>query len=813
MKKKVLAIILALGLAMSSFTVTGLAEEPLEPAVVAEEAAETEDTDTGSEDEEEYAEPQAVPADAAEEEPVSEDAEDAEAEDDESFVRPEPDKDAHSLRNGEGNSVRTIVDITDNPGEGEGSSEAANGTAVPTEEAVKEEPTVYTTLEEAAAAARDQMIARQAAVTVAVSRESEAFSGDDFGEMFYAVYEQAFAECSNARGGDYLRYQTGGYNMNEGGIFISDTTVTFVFNPVYYTTAAQEEEVDAAVSNVLAQLNLSGQPEDYKAAKIYDYIASHVVYDYAHLNDNSYMLQYTAYAALINGTSVCQGYAVLFYRLCKEAGLSVRIISGEAKTSEDDDALWEAHSWDIVRIGSLYYAVDVTWDAGQSPSEYKYFLKSETDMAKDHRRKAMGELDYTSTAFHTAYPMAETSLSYPESAIIPVTGIELDSTQGYVLYGQPYRIQATVLPADAFYKDVTFDIVENTVGYRITSTEEGGWVEITPFAPSDGRTGTVVVKIASKLNPDVSATCTITTVSSIADLDMEAVQLNGNSLSLNGSIGVNFYVNMKESVAEKAEFSYSVNGKSGTASVENGGLTYDNVEKCYKFTVLTVAKEMQDSITVTVKDKEGNPIPLYNHSLTKEYTEGYQYSVAHYLELAEQSGDEKLTALVKATDDYGKYAQVYFNHNAEGVAPDAAAIANVTASLVEAYAAVKPEAWPEGLNYYGSSLLLKEKTGINHYFTVDEGHLINEYTFKLGGTTVNPEEIEGYYRITISDIPAAELGTKITLTVSAASSNAELSYCPMSYVYSAITKEIKSADVSKALYNYFKAADAYFNQQ
>ena len=58
MKKKVLAIILALGLAMSSFTVTGLAEEPLEPAVVAEEAAEAEDTDTGSEDEEEYAEPQ-----------------------------------------------------------------------------------------------------------------------------------------------------------------------------------------------------------------------------------------------------------------------------------------------------------------------------------------------------------------------------------------------------------------------------------------------------------------------------------------------------------------------------------------------------------------------------------------------------------------------------------------------------------------------------------------------------------------------------------------------------------------------------------
>ncbi len=37
-----------------------------------------------------------------------------------------------------------------------------------------------------------------------------------------------------------------------------------------------------------------------------------------------------------------------------------------------------------------------------------------------------------------------------------------------------------------------------------------------------------------------------------------------------------------------------------------------------------------------------------------------------------------------------------------------------------------------------------------------------------------------------------------------------ISYCPLSYAYSAVSKNAASADVSKALYNYHVAAKAYF---
>ena len=75
---------------------------------------------------------------------------------------------------------------------------------------------------------------------------------------------------------------------------------------------------------------------------------------------------------------------MLFYRLCKEAGLSVRIISGTGNGG--------AHAWNIVRIGSKYYNVDCTWD-GQNEATYNDFLlKSEADFS-DHTRESWKEFD------------------------------------------------------------------------------------------------------------------------------------------------------------------------------------------------------------------------------------------------------------------------------------------------------------------------------------------------------------------------------------------------------------------------------------
>lgn len=96
---------------------------------------------------------------------------------------------------------------------------------------------------------------------------------------------------------------------------------------------------------------------------------------------------------------------MLFYRLCKEAGLSVRIISGTGNGGP--------HAWNIVRIGSKYYNVDCTWDGQDATTYNEFLLKSEADF-RDHTRESWPVagshcLDYTSAEFNAQYPMTEKS--------------------------------------------------------------------------------------------------------------------------------------------------------------------------------------------------------------------------------------------------------------------------------------------------------------------------------------------------------------------------------------------------------------------
>lgn len=132
-------------------------------------------------------------------------------------------------------------------------------------------------------------------------------------------------------------------------------------------------------------------------------MCSSISYDYDNLEDDTYMLKYTAYAALINRTAVCQGYANLFYRLALEAGVDARLITGTGNGG--------GHAWNIANLGDSYYYLDSTWDAGRA--SYKYYLKGKTDFG-DHQN---GE-EFSSDEFFARY-------------MIPETGYEICSSHTY----------------------------------------------------------------------------------------------------------------------------------------------------------------------------------------------------------------------------------------------------------------------------------------------------------------------------------------------------------------------------------------------
>lgn len=252
----------------------------------------------------------------------------------------------------------------------------------------------YDTVTQTAETLREKLENREEVITVGIKTENVSE------ELLYTVFEEALLHTGVPTEGDYIRLQYGGWSANISWYTIAGIDyATLTYTMTYFTTAEQEEELNAAITELLNELDLYDEDDYHKIAGIYDYICENVVYDFSNLEDESYMLKFTAYAALMNETSVCQGYANLFYRLALELDVDTRSIVGDAEGP---------HSWNIVQLNNLYYNVDATWDAG-SGSSYNYFLVSQ-DSFSDHCRDEM----YNTAAFHAAYPMSETDYVYVE---------------------------------------------------------------------------------------------------------------------------------------------------------------------------------------------------------------------------------------------------------------------------------------------------------------------------------------------------------------------------------------------------------------
>ena len=268
--------------------------------------------------------------------------------------------------------------------------------------------------------------------------------------------------------------------------------------------------------------------------------------------------------------------------------------------------------------------------------------------------------------------------------------------------------------------------------------------------------------------------------------------LDGYSLSLDGNIGVNFFMELDKSVIadENAYMKFRLpNGKTSVVLVGDakqqtvGGTTY------YVFSCEVAAKEMNETITAQIitSDKKG---------------EVYEYSVADYIQYIRDNPtefDEKTLSLVNAMAGYGDYAKAYFNNENLDANTEMDA---VTADTLASFDKQISGDLPEGITYYGSSLLLESNTTVRHYFKVAEG--TDASTLNFSGSK------SGYYYIDIPNISAEKLGTIQNVTIG----NCTISYSPMSYAYAVLSSKNTSESLKnlvKSLYLYEQAAEAYKN--
>ena len=342
---------------------------------------------------------------------------------------------------------------------------------------------------------REKLINRESNIVLYYHCDEE-ITQEFFSNLVHQLFQKAIKHTGNGKEGDYLKWHCQGWtvkasisgNSNEG------YDLNIFYDVSYLSSLEQEEKVDEEVSNLLKSLDLSNKTDYQKVKAIYDYICSNVTYDHDNLNDESYSLKYTAYAALINKTAVCQGYASLFYRLALDAGVDTRVISGEAGGP---------HAWNIVKLNGKYYNLDSTWDAGRST--YAYFLKNTNDF-DDHVR----DNDYQSNEFIEEYPMWDESYTeidcnkYGHNYSEPIYKWSSDNqtvTAKRICLNNGLHIEEETVTAQKIVKDPT--CTENGIITYIANFKNNAFKPQTKIVDDKKATGHKVVVDQGK-----KATCT-----------------------------------------------------------------------------------------------------------------------------------------------------------------------------------------------------------------------------------------------------------------------------------------------------------------
>ncbi|KOS64582.1 DUF5050 domain-containing protein [Lysinibacillus agricola] len=186
----------------------------------------------------------------------------------------------------------------------------------------------------------------------------------------------------------------------------ADSTGNVTFKVKYITNQKQEAAVQKKVDQVLKTIIKPSMTEFEKVKAINDYIVSNTAY-----GTKTKASPHSAYALLMEGQAVCQGYALTSYKMLEQAGFDTKYVVGYVNGNE-------AHAWNLVKVDGKWYHLDTTWNDPLpnriGASSYDYFLVTDAQLKKDHKWIASDYPAATSTTYsymqnvHFAYQVNNT---------------------------------------------------------------------------------------------------------------------------------------------------------------------------------------------------------------------------------------------------------------------------------------------------------------------------------------------------------------------------------------------------------------------
>lgn len=302
------------------------------------------------------------------------------------------------------------------------------------------------------------------------------------------------------------------------------------------------------------------------------------------------------------------------------------------------------------------------------------------------------------------------------------------------------------------------------------------------------------------------------------DVPDDTVVIRSASLTLEGQIGLNVGIQIPDAIVNstdaKVEFIYK--GVSKKIAISSGKKKDNNV---YEFTYLIPAKAIANKIGIRIIGENGEPFKMVTSKGNELDADKFEYAVTDYCAV---NINDKVNALTQALQNYGSYAQAYFNSN--DVHAELKGDVDMSEITMESLADYRPtkEGTVEGISFRTMYLTLESETQITLKYELEDSAAIGEYEFYCdnGIGRLSPIKVDNnFYEVTIPNIVAKNLDKKYTITVSKGEESMDISCYALSYVRAILNPvncELenyeKLCDAMRALYLYNKAANEYFEQ-
>ncbi|PKM76219.1 MAG: hypothetical protein CVU90_13305 [Firmicutes bacterium HGW-Firmicutes-15] len=257
------------------------------------------------------------------------------------------------------------------------------------------------------------------------------YTGDDISDWNGSL-QTIIQEILNRDGNDYRHFSMKGWSFSYRPGRVTGTQITTAFT--YWETPEQAAFVDSQVDKILADIIQAGMSDEEKEKAINDYIVLYTTYDKT-------LKEHSAYASLAKGTTVCQGYALLAYKMLTEAGIPARIIDGNAGGP---------HAWNLVQLGGNWYHLDCTWNDPLPDTKgrvgYSYFNLSDSEIASTRT--------WTNASFPAAtthYTTADADINN-HSRMVDIDSISLNKETTTLVVGKNETLTPVIDPEKIYKK-------------------------------------------------------------------------------------------------------------------------------------------------------------------------------------------------------------------------------------------------------------------------------------------------------------------------------------------------------------------------